>query len=266
MTPVDVANIALAEIGQRVRIGSFTDASPAANAANTFYQPKTQMLLRTANWAFARAQLPLTVWKQAVINGTPSTNPPPQPWLYSYLYPNDGLRVQFLQPTVNMATGTTPPLTTGSGLAPFLYPGIPTAIPFVEGTDLDATNDPIRVILTNCPLAQAIYIRDLSMVPDLWDPLFLSADTALLGSYFINALARDKAQMAEQIQLAKSMIDQARTMNANESISNIDHIPDWVRSRRVTGIPWLWGAGNQGVAGWGGAGWDACQMPDGQFY
>lgn len=268
MTPTEVANLALAEIGNRVPITSFSDGSPAANAAALFYTPKTQMLLRTANWDFARAgATPLTLWKSLLTaSGQISATPPPQPWQYSYLYPTDCLKMRFVQPTLqNAAPGT--PLTTAP--APVWgAPPVPTAIPFVIGTDFDASGNPIRTILCNIPSAQAVYTRDLSEFPDLWDPLFLAGETALLGSYFINALARNAAQMNQQVATAKAVIDQARAANANESISTVDHTPDWMRVRTMSSPLWAWNyVGPTGAYGWGGwGGWDACTFPDGTFY
>jgi hypothetical protein len=261
-SPTDICNIALAEVGQRIRIGNFQDNSPAAQTAALFYTPKVQALHRAANWAFARAQITLTQWKAVVVGGVISTNPPPQPWLFSYLYPTDCQKLRYLIPTVPVAT-TNPPLTTNQTTANW-YPHTPTAIPFVEATDFDNIGNPIRVILTNIPQAQAIYTRDLSQKPDLWDSLFSSGVTAYLGSYFINALARDKAQMQEQIGIAKNVLDMARMADANEGIKTMDHKPDWMRIRQAQGAPWFMSfASNNGAVG---AGWDTCGFPDGSFY
>jgi hypothetical protein len=264
MGPVDVCNVALGEIGQRVRIGSFTDNSPAANAAQLFYTSKVQALIRAANWGFTRAQITLTQWKAALVNGQPSASPPPQPWLYSYLYPADCLRLRFVLPTLQTPVAS-PPLTTNAS-SPFCYPGVPTAIPFVEATDLDPDNNPIRVVLSNLTQAQAIYTRDLSQFPNLWDPLFHSAVTATLGAYFINALSRDKGQMQEQIAIAKNLLDTARVMNANEGINNVDHVPDWMRIRRTTGIPWLLSSMSGPTGAMPGGSWDSMVFPDGLAY
>lgn len=263
MVPLDIANLALAEVGNRIQIASFTDGSPAANVANLFYTPKTQMLLRTANWDFARAQAPLAVWKAVIVNGVVSANPPPQPWQYSYLRPTDCLKARFIQPTLNIAPAGTP-LTT-SPTTVLCTPPVPTAIPFVVATDFDANGNPIGVILTNLPGAQLIYTRDLSQAPALWDSLFLNGASALLASYFINALARNKAQMDDQIAIAKSVIDQARVANGNEAIANVDHVPDWIRVRQMAAVPWAWN--QQGPAGVSySGGWDSTGFPDGSFY
>lgn len=258
MTPVNVANIALLEMGSRVQIQSFSDATPQAQAANTLYTPKTQMLLRAARWDFARAQASLTLWKAAIINGVASGNPPPQPFLYSYLWPSDCLSARFLIPTaITAAAGT--PLTTAPNLAPWaLRP--PTDASMVIGTDFNAQGQPIKVILTNLPAAQLIYTRDLSQVPDLWDPLYLGAATAFLGSFFINALARNKAQYDDAVAAAKGFIDQARVVNGNEGTPSIDRQASWITARFTTGNSWPY---NQGGVG---SYYDAVIFADGQRY
>ena len=220
-----VSNIALAEHRATGLDSSFTDNSPVkANAAQLFYTSKTQALIRAANWGFTRASITPTQWCGACQRAAKRIATTAAV-LYSYLYPADCLRLRFVLPTLQTPVAS-PPLTTNAS-SPFCYPGVPTAIPFVEATDLDPDNNPIRVILSNLTQAQAIYTRDLSQFPNLWDPLFHSAVTATLGAYFINALSRDKAQMQEQIAIAKNLLDTARVMNANEGINNIDHVPDW---------------------------------------
>jgi hypothetical protein len=263
-TAIDIARLALSQIGQQVSISSFSDTSPAGKAAQLLYTPTITMLLRAAPWGFARAQIALTLWKSATVNGVPSTTPPPQPWGYEYQYPNDCLKLRFIQPTMPAPT-TTPPLMTGM-TAPQWLPQGSTTIPFVEGTDFDDRGNVVRVVLTDLAQAQAVYVRDLSQFPDTWDPMFVQAASAMLASYFINALARNAAQMNQQMAMAKSLIESARVANANEAITSIDHQPDWIRARRVSAVPWMWGAAgspaNPGMYGQ----WDAAQFPDGQSF
>ncbi len=261
MTPTDVANIALGEIGQRSRISSFEDGTPASQAAALFYTPKLQMLTRAAPWDSMRAQRVLTLLRAAQINGVVSNDPPPQSFGFEYAYPADCLKARFIIPTLALQSQGVP-LTTAPGVN-FTSAKPPTAIPFVVATDKDASGNNIKVILTNLPQAILIYTRDLSQDPDIWDALFLSAATALLGAYFINALTGDKGKMAEQIGLAKNMIDQARAASANEGISNTDHIPDWMQVRFTSAVSWGWNTGGPGNP-W--TGWDQCQFPDGLFY
>ena len=77
---VQVCNLSLLEMSNRVQINSLNDNSPAANACSLLYGPKTQALLRGAPWTFARKQVTLTQYKAAIVNGTVSSNPPPQQW------------------------------------------------------------------------------------------------------------------------------------------------------------------------------------------
>lgn len=261
-SPVSIINESLSEIGQQVQINSFDDNTPAARAASILYTPKLQMLSRVAPWDKLRAQIALTQLKATVINGVTTGNPPPSPWNFEYAYPSDCLKARFIQPSPDpVAAGV--PLTTAPNAA-LTVNGLPTNIPFVVGTDNDAGGNPISVILTNLYQAQLIYNRDLTQVPDLWDPLFHAAATALLGAYLINALQRDASQMQQQIGLAKSVIDQARSASANESISNADHAPDWIQTRMAGSVPWAWNQGGPGGVSF--AWWDACAFPDGQFY
>lgn len=262
--PVDVTNVALSQIGQQVQISSFDDNTPAARAASLLYTPTLQMLARAAPWDRFRAQIALTQIRAAVINGVTSDDPPPSPWLFEYAYPSDCLKARFLQPSpLPVEPGV--PLTTAPN-AGFVGQSVPTNIPFVVGTDNDAGGNPISVILSNLYQAQLIYNRDLTQVPDLWDSLFYQAATATLGAYLINALARDASQMAQQIGMAKSILDQARAQSANESISNADHLPDFIAIRSSGSVGWGWNRGGPGgvpyYENWAGT-WAS---PDGQFF
>jgi hypothetical protein len=262
-SPTDVCNLALLETGSRVSINSLTDNTPQAIVANQFYTPKIQALMRAAAWVFLRKTLALTQLKAAVVNGQPSSNPPPQPFLFEYAYPSDCLRARFLIPYQTPQPSGSPPLTTAPNVAPFAIRP-PTSVPFVVGSDTDSNGNPIRVILTNMYQALLIYDADLSQMPDLWDPMFLSAATAFLASYFITALARNKDQLAQQVGIVKSVLDQARAVDGNEAILNNDHLPDWM-AVRLTGYGYPYGGWGVGASttGWG---WDACSLADGLSY
>ena len=258
-TAIDICNLSLSEIGSRIAITSFSDNTPQAQACALNYTPRAQALSRAVLWDYARAQQTLTVWKQALVNGVTSSNPPPQPWLFSYLRPPDCLRARFVLPTIPVQPAGVP-LTTTPNMTAFVPPA-PTGIPFVIATDLDANNNPINVILTNLPFAQLIYTRDLTQYPGLWDAQFTNAFTAYLGCYLINALARNQAQLRDQISMTKSLVDEARIGNGNEGIGSIDRVPDWVRARMTQGFGG-WGAGP--VGGFlGGGGWGGLAFPGG---
>lgn len=221
------------------------------------------MLARAAPWNSFRAQIALTQLKAVVINGVvQTTNLPPQPYQVEYAFPADCLKMRFIRPTLTV-TPTTPPLTTAPNQS-YPYPSAPDAIPFVVATDFDANGNPIKVILSDLYQAQGIYIRDLTSFPDLWDSMFHAAATATLGAYFINALARNAAQMQEQVTIARGLVEQARATEANESMAKIDHTPDWLQIRMQSSIPWGWASG--GPNGQLLGAWEFAEFPGGQFF
>lgn len=262
MGPVQVANLALMEGGSRVSISSFNQGTPQSNAAAQFYTPKTQALLRAAHWNFARRQVTLTLLKATVINGLVSADPPPQPFAFEYAWPPNCLKARFVMPTMTTAAVGTPLTTAPSTLTPYRTPR--TGIPFVEGTDVDAQGNPIRVILTNLNNAILVYTADLSETPDIWDPLFLSAETAVLAAYFTMALERDSAQVNQQVQMAKAALDQARAINGSEAINSADLSVSWIRIREQSSAGWA--CGPNSTNGSFCASWDQMAFPNGLNY
>jgi hypothetical protein len=258
-----VCNLALAEGATRTLIQGFPpiDNTPAAVACNLFYTPKTQSLLRAAPWAFARRQENLTLLQRAVeADGTVSTDPPPQPWQYSYLYPSSALRARFLQQYLTTTTsGTSVPLTSAGGSISYQAFAV-TRTPFVINTDM-STGSPRKTILTNMPDAMLIYTTDLSQYPDMWDPLFLTAETAYLAGFLIANLSGDRSLMVTQIQIAKAALDQARGVDGNERIANVDHVPDFIRARSQGSVGYM-GGYNRGY----GNDWDQIGFADNLFY
>lgn len=255
-----VCNLALSEIGQRTAISSLSENSPAANCANLYYLPKTRALLRAAQWNFARSQAQLTLYKAAIVNGAVSANPPPQPFQYEYLYPSQALEIRFIVPYITPAAAGTP-LTTDPSIGA-LPTSLPTGIPFVVAMDTDTNGNPIKVIFTNLPQAQAVYTADLSQFPDMWDSMFLSAETAMLAAYFINTLARNQAQMNAQIQIARNLLDSARAENGNEGISSVDREASWMTVRDTSGGALLINSANGIYI----AGWQPMEFPGGLSY
>lgn len=262
MTPTDVANLALAEGQTRTQINGFPplDNSPAAVASGLFFTPKTQALLRAAPWIFCRRQELLTLLKS--YESTPS-DLPPQPWRFMYLYPSDCLRARFLLQYQTLTTSGVPFTSVPQNVVTPAYAN--TSIPFVEAMDNNGGN-PRRVLLTNMPNAMLVYTTDLSQKPDMWDPMFLSAETATLASYLVMNLTGDKQLVASQIAIAKGVLDNARGMNGNESISSVDHMPDWLLARTQAGLGGYWNNyGNNTFGGFNG-GWDQMSFPNGLFY
>jgi hypothetical protein len=64
-----------------------------------------------------------------------------------------------------------------------------------------------------------------------------------------------------QIQIAKAALDQARGVDGNERIANVDHVPDFIRARSQGGYGYT-GGYNRGVMN----DWDSIGFADGLWY
>lgn len=230
VSPVDVVNLALGEVGSQGTVSSInpSDGTTEGNVASLFYQPKIDMLHRAANWNFCRRQASLTLLRALTINGVFSIDPPPIPWLFEYLVPADCLKVRFIIPTPNTASGVDVPLTTNQTVAGAIL--LSTPVKFIVASDNDPDGNPVRVILSNQENAIAVYTGRIDD-PDLWDPQFLSAATSTLGAFFVNPLARNAQLMSQQIQAAMTIVSNARVTDGNEGLTSVDHLPDWMQIR-----------------------------------
>jgi hypothetical protein len=261
-SPVDVCNMALDNISARFSITSLSPPLPPPNAdlCARHYQPKMDALFRAAHWNCARRQVGLTVLKAA--QGTPE-NPngttlpiPPVYWQYEYQLPPDCLKARFILPNPPMAAGAGfPVLAGGFGFTPPWLPA--TGEKFVVMVDNDQNGNPIKVLVTNMEFAQLVYTARIDN-PDLWDPHFLLAAAATLGAWLANPIKADKALLNQQIQVASSIVTQARISDGNEGVTDIDHLPDWMRVRGDTG----WGRILEPQAWYS---WDPLGLPGGGF-
>lgn len=88
---VQIANMALGNIGDRSRIDSLTEASPQAQAAQLYYETARDATLEAHDWGFARKVAAL-----ALTGNTPLDTS----WGYEYIYPADCLKMRRLLPEV----------------------------------------------------------------------------------------------------------------------------------------------------------------------
>ena len=101
-----------------------------------------------------------------------------------------------------------------------------------------------RVILTNQEFAILAYVQQVTD-PNVMDSLFIDAWSAILGSRLVMALTGDKAIANQQIQLANSLIAEARKVDANEGLTINDVTPDFIRVRGVAYSQWYSGPYSQ---------------------
>lgn len=288
--PQDISNQALDAAGVDFTLGDMTEGSRPAQVVLRAYGQCMRQLLRAANWDFARKTSDLVLIADSTAQTANVGTMVPVPWIYSYAYPINCMKVRFVPwnygqnpgvPSNNIQIPQTVPLTTGMGQAPLTGQRLIPAR-FVIATDPNYPAPPGQlvfdtpgespigrtVILTNVKQAKAVYTA-LMQYPSVWDPLFREAFVALLAQQIALPLAKDKkfgmAMRKDNIELAKMKIKEARVADGNEGFYSSDIRVDWMATRRIgNGERSAWGD-NGGPGGFGG-GWDACSFADGTAY
>lgn len=192
--PEDIANLALRRIAYETPIGFMNEGSRASRVAIEIYSQTRDDLLRSKDWPFARQATTLTLLKTAPVGGyspaTPwSTEYPPLPWIYEYIYPLGALEVRSVRPT---------PI--------FIPEYMPRFHRFVVASDpslAPAPDGETRVILTNLVNAQAVVTGQI-IDTSQWEANFVEALVDALAVKMQNALAPeanfDKERLGEAAQ------------------------------------------------------------------
>jgi hypothetical protein len=214
-------------------ISSLSESSVEARNCNLIYADTRDEVLSMAHWNFAKKTAYLSVLKQAP--GTPggvasatqwTTDYPAPPWLYEYAMPIDciGMRSITQQP-VNAYVGT--PFTS-NGMASYPYFIGPGAM-FEVATD-EVSSQQQNVILTNQYQAIGIYTMRVTNV-GLFGAMFIEALVQALAAKLALALSGNVALAGAKFGQANAMIIQARANDANEGLTIIDNVPDWLAIR-----------------------------------
>lgn len=191
-SPADMANLALARIGFKGRIGSLLEGSaPAKKILDVFAQTR-DAVLQVADWDFAERNVGMTLLKSAPPGGyippnvwTPAY--PSLPWLFTYSYPTtDCLKVRSIR-----------------GQPIFVMDFDPQ--PKTFSVENDNSYTPARkVIQCNVPSAILVYtgqITDFST----WEPDAIEEMAAGLARRIAPALANMDAEKIEAMDEAQSL-------------------------------------------------------------
>jgi len=185
-SPEDLINLTLARIGWKGRIGSIWEGSVAAKKVLDVYSQTRDELLRASDWDFAERNVDLTMLKQAPVGGyiPPTTwnptNYPALPWMFSYTYPSDCLKVRALKPS------------------PLFIPNY-APVYWRWSVENDQTyTPPQKVILCNVPIAVLTYTGQITNPLD-WEADFTETFAATLGQRLAPALVGlDPAKLEAQ--------------------------------------------------------------------
>ena len=153
-----LCNQALRKIGARKRIGSAYEGSEVAKACLEVFGQTRDELLQRGEWPWAMREVSLSP--------APS---PPFPWPYEYVYPQDCLRIRYVQPAA----------------VADIYDPQPTLFLPYNDSRIAA---PSRAILANISPATLVYVGRVTS-PSAWDAGFTRAFIAALAEHLTIALA-----------------------------------------------------------------------------
>jgi hypothetical protein len=176
---VEIYNFALASVGSQQDVSAADEMSTEAVKCTLFYANCRDRVLRDFDWPFARQYYTL-----GLVADAPNTE-----WAYAYRYPTTALNVRAI---VNATRSSVP------------------RIPFSLGSD--ASGKLIYTDAENAVARMTVRIED----PELFDPLFVSALSFLLGSRVGPALSRDAKLTALAYQMYGADVASARVEAANE--------------------------------------------------
>lgn len=175
-SPADVVNDALRRIGYRLRVANLFDGSEASGFALDIYGQTRDTMMRGGDWRFCERNVNAVLLKAAPAGGyfppnawDPATYPPP-PWLFTYEYPDDCLRVRQMKAQPEFAVNPSP--------QPTLW---------AELNDNGAT-PPVRVVACNTADAIMVYAGRVTD-PAEWPVDFTEALCAGLARRLAPSLA-----------------------------------------------------------------------------
>lgn len=253
LSSTDIGNMALGLSGARSVVANFAENTPSANALNLWYDRDRLYMLRAYRWNFARFQGPMTLLATAPgVDAQPATNLPwPfMPYAYSYAYPDNCAKFNFILPTFNGPQQSVATPWFGGGPMP--------VIPFVVSSYQNPSDQTVEAIFTNQCVAYGIWTRDIT-APGLFDSMFVEAFATRLAGSITMQLNGLTPLVQALFAKAEAIVAQAAAQDGNEGTHTLNTVPDWLRVRG-TGVDWGTGPGGfsgvgGGFDGWGAGGW-----------
>jgi hypothetical protein len=177
---VQIARLALQNIGDRYDITSLSEATPEAEQVNLVFNDVRDTVLREHPWKFARKY------------ATPASlvGLVPGKWDYMYAYPSDALRVIRI---VNPLGDDQPPIR----------------------FEIANNADDVQVILTNESEPTIEYTKQITD-PQQFDPQFVIALSYRLAQYIAMPITGDRSILSDMRALADIEINKAKATDANE--------------------------------------------------
>lgn len=218
-TEVDIANLALAHLGDEATISSLDEGSAQSNHCQRFFAMARDALLEMHEWRFATRREAL-----ALLSNTEPTS-----YDFTYAYPNDALKVFAVLPPEAQNDTSAPTATTNV----FLTPALPTAIYQPQDFDTEILSDGTQVIYTNQEDAVARFAVRVTD-PAKWSPLFTLALSYMLASFLAGPVIKGDAgrkAAADMLKLANNYGSQATSADAQQKKTRPQQAVPWVQGR-----------------------------------
>lgn len=194
MSAVQIANMALANLGRSSTIQSFDEKSPEAKQASLWYAQTLDMALEAHDWHFARARVALAQHAED----------PPSEWYFRYVYPVNCLAMRRLEQMSR----------------------VDDAYPFAIETDSVGEN----CVLTNVQNAIGVYtFRQTN--PARFTPHFVDFFSYLLAANMAVPLTAKRALKDDNIKAAAVALRRASALAATQQISEPERDADMIRAR-----------------------------------
>lgn len=210
LSEVDIANMALSNLGIAIGIQSFNDKTAEAKACAFWYPKVRDQLLRSAPWNFAYGYQILASDGSQV----PGTNFAYPGWGFAYQYPNDCLQAVAVTTQYGMRFGR---YYWGCHWGyPYgqTWPGTP-KIPFIIAQS--TANAAQKIILTDLGSPAFLwYIREVTDT-SMYDPLFSDGFAGLLGAKIGGTLKAAPDKIGQANQMAKAACGSALAQCMNEA-------------------------------------------------
>lgn len=184
LSAVDIANMALSNIGASSVIESFDENSPAAKQCKLWYNIARKQTLEVFDFSFARKRVDLALSTEAA--------PSDGEWAYRFLYPSDCLAARKIANPVSYDSDD---------------------IPFVVEMDAEGA---VKTILCNVYTPTLIYTFDQEDTA-LFSLHFCQAVAALLAHHIAYSLTKKRDLKAEQYNEWRLLLSAAEGANALES-------------------------------------------------
>lgn len=205
---VGLFNLALSAIGTRSIVATPNEESREAEICNLWYPTVRDQVLRSAPWSSARGTARLALLKERDFDLDWEEGDPEPPWTFVFAQPSDMLYPRHLDSFQQFQLG----------IRRFTVNDVLTQTPAIYAH-------------AETPLFVYTFRQDKM---NYWDADLYSAVAQALAAAIALPLHGKAGRAQLAMESANNAIIQARVNAANESMTQLDHVPDWLAARGVS--------------------------------